>query len=93
MRKLISRLAFVILAVATLRAQSALEQLKAYSESAPATGKTVAPPTASAKTSPAGLPDIVGIRLGMPLREAYTLLQTAHPTTKLGTSAVFGAWD
>jgi hypothetical protein len=30
------------------------------------------------------MPDIVGIRLGMPLRDAYTILQTAHPTVKLG---------
>jgi hypothetical protein len=36
---------------------------------------------------PAGGPDVLGIRLGMPLREAYAVLQTANPNKKLETSA------
>lgn len=80
-------LALVTVAAAILSAQSALDQLKAYTESAPAPGqsKAGALPAALKETAPAAqLPDIVGIRLGMPLRDAFTILQTAHPTVKLG---------
>ena len=79
-------LALVTVAAPILSAQSALDQLKAYSESAPGQSKAGAPPAAPKEAAPAAQsPDIVGIRLGMPLRDAYTILQTAHPTVKLGT--------
>src|SRR5260221_4794273 len=85
-------LAFVTVAVVAVSAQSALDQLKAYTESAPAQGRAGAAPAASkgavpaaqAQAAAAGFPDIIGMRLGMPLREAYTILQPAHPTAKLG---------
>jgi len=85
MRKLISLLPFVILAVAALWAQSAVDQLKVYTESGAAAKGT--PPSTTQPKAPAiggGMPDIIGIRLGMPLRDAYTILQTAHATVKLG---------
>jgi hypothetical protein len=34
-----------------------------------------------------GGPDVLGIRLGMPLREAFTILQTANPNKRLETDA------
>lgn len=34
-----------------------------------------------------GGPDVLGIRLGMPLREAFTVLQTANPSKRLETDA------
>jgi hypothetical protein len=78
-------LALVTVAAAILSAQSALDQLKVYTESAPGQSKAGAPPAAPKGTAPAAqLPDIVGIRLGMPLRDAFTILQTAHATVKLG---------
>ena len=78
-------LALVPVAAAILSAQSAQDQLKAYTESAPGQSKTGAPPAAPNEAAPAAqLPDIVGIRLGMPLRDAFTILQTAHATVKLG---------
>jgi len=78
-------LALVTVAAAILSAQSALDQLKAYTDSAPRQSKAGAPPAAPEGTSPAAQSsDIIGIRLGMPLRDAYTILQTAHPTVKLG---------
>ena len=90
---LVTLLAMVTLAVAVLSAQSPLDQLKAYTESAPAPAKgapatTGAVPVQQGKAAAAGLPDIIGIRLGMPLREAFTILQTTHPSEKLGTSAI-----
>jgi hypothetical protein len=36
---------------------------------------------------PAGGPDVLGVRLGMPLREAFTTLQTANQNKKLETDA------
>jgi hypothetical protein len=72
------------LVVTTVSAQTALDQLKIYTESAPAAGKA-APSATAAKTGP---PDIVGIRLGMPVREAYTVLQSAYPSKKLDTTAM-----
>lgn len=82
-------LALVTAAAAILSAQSALDQLKTYSESAPGQSKAGAPPAAPKGTAPAaGFPDIVGLRLGMPLREAFTVLQAAHPAVKLGTYAI-----
>ena len=58
---------------------SAVDQLKAYTESPPPSGKTY--------SAPAGPPAIVGLQLGMPLREAFTLLQTEYPAHKLDTAA------
>ncbi len=58
---------------------SAVDQLKAYTESLPSAGKTY--------SAPVGPPGIVGVRLGMPLREAFTLLQTEYPAHKLDTAA------
>src|SRR5436305_5095728 len=86
MRKLMSLSLFVILAVAALWAQSALDQLKVYSEPGPAAKGT--PPSASQAKAPAssgGMPDVIGIRLAMPLRIAFGILQSAHATVKLGT--------
>jgi hypothetical protein len=37
--------------------------------------------------SPGSGPDVLGIRLGMPLREAYAVLQAANPNKKLETAA------
>ena len=81
-------LASVTVAVVVVSAQSALDQLKTYTESAPAQGKEGAPkgaaPAAQGKGAATEFPDIAGLRIGMPLREAFTILQTAHPTVKLG---------
>jgi len=74
--------------VAAVSAQSALEQLKAYTDPAAAPAKAGAPkgatPAAPGKGAATGFPDIAGLRIGMPLREAFTLLQGAHATVKLG---------
>lgn len=40
----------------------------------------------SAQSAQSG-PDVLGIRLGMPLREAFTVLQTTNPNKKLETTA------
>ena len=42
---------------------------------------------ADAKAGPPSGPDVLGIRLGTPLREAYTMLQAANPGKKLETTA------
>src|SRR5215469_3179686 len=87
--------AFATAGVVALSAQSALDQLKAYNESGPAankgaaTAKEAAPGAqAKAPSTPGGLPDVIGIHLRMPLREAFTILQTAHPKEKLETDAI-----
>lgn len=82
---LASLLASVTVAVVAVSAQSALDQLKAYNESAPPQGKAGTAPAVQAKGTAIGFPDIAGLRIGMPLREAFTILQTAHPGAKLGT--------
>ncbi len=81
-------LASVTIAAAAVSAQSAIEQLKTYTQPAPATGKAGGPnaaaPAAPRNGEATGFPDIAGLRIGMPLREAFTLLQSAHPAVKLG---------
>ena len=78
-----SALLAAFVAVAALSAQSALDQLKVYTEATTAPGKA-----ASATASKTGPPDIVGIRLGMPVRQAHTVLQSAYPSKKLDTTAM-----
>lgn len=72
---LVSPLASVALAAG----ESALDQLKAYTESRASSGK------APVRVGP---PDIAGIRLGMPLRDAFAGLQAKYPAQKLATEAV-----
>ncbi len=62
-----------------LAGDSAVDQLKAYTESPPPAGKTY--------SVPAGPPGIVGIRLGMPMRDAFTVLQGAYPARGIDTAA------
>jgi hypothetical protein len=75
----------LIFTAAIVLAQSPLDQLKAYKHSPPAAAKGQTPGQQGKAAVAAGPPDIGGIRLGIPLRDAYTLLQTAHPAAKLGT--------
>ena len=81
-------LASVTVAVVSVSAQIGLEQLKSHTQPAPAPGKAGAPkgatPAAPGNGAASGFPDIAGLRIGMPLREAFTILQAAHATTKLG---------
>ncbi len=72
-------LAAALATASALAGDSALDQLKAYTEAAPQAGKTY--------STPAGPPAIVNVRAGMPLREAFTLLQAGYPSTKLDTAA------
>lgn len=76
------------LGVVVVSAQNALDQLKTYGESGPAANAKGAPPGAHAEPGvTGGLPDVTGIKLGMPLREAYTILQTAHPKDHIDMDA------
>ena len=77
-------LATLGLAVASAIAQSPVDQLKTYTDPASAKGKPATAPASPSKATAAGFPDIAGLRIGMPLREAFTVLQTAHPAVKLG---------
>lgn len=81
--------------VVAVSAQSALDQLKAYSEpgapnnAAPAAGKSAATaPEANGQAATGNLPDITGVRLGMILRDAFTVVQAAHPKDRLQTDPV-----
>lgn len=77
-------LATVTVAVASAPAQSPLDQLKTYTDPSQVKGKQATTPAASAKGTATGFPDIAGLRIGMPLRDAFTVLQAAHPSVKLG---------
>ena len=82
MRPSVTLTGFMAAALATAVAfagESAVDQLKAYTESPPPAGKTY-----SVAVAP---PSIVGVRLGMPLREAFTILQTEYPSKRLDTEA------
>jgi hypothetical protein len=76
---LLSGLLAMLANVCVLAGESAVDQLKAYTESSASPGKTY--------PVPSGPPDVVGIALGMPLRSAFTLLQTKYPAQKLTTEA------
>jgi hypothetical protein len=68
----------------SVSAQSPLDQLKTYTDPSAAKAKAATTPATPAKGTAAGFPDIAGLRIGMPLRDAFTVLQTQHPAVKLG---------
>jgi hypothetical protein len=87
--KWILRLVFpAMVTVAALYAQSALDQLKVYTETTPVPGKAAPGAPDTKGPAPAGLPDIVGVRIGMPVRQAYMVLQSAYPSKKLDTTSL-----
>lgn len=51
----------------------------------PAAAQTQPPTKAAKAASNQSMPDIVGVRLGVPAREAFAVLQAANPKTKLFT--------
>ena len=87
--KWILRLVFPALAaVLAVSAQTALDQLKVYTEGAPGKAAPGKEGPATAKgAAPAGQPDIVGLRIGMPVRQAFTILQSDYPAKKLDTTS------